>query len=118
MGSKERRRGLVIITIPRNTLETTIFRDPRERPLERCQDDQYRQLYITSFHPQPTPVFAWAELLSVVDEDRLRRLYVAAVSLMPNPTEKRGLTGDQMLAVTAKIENYLRCPQPLPEMDD
>jgi hypothetical protein len=37
---------------------------------------------------------------------------------MQNPTERRGLTRDQVLAVTAKIDNYLYSPQPLPEMDN
>jgi hypothetical protein len=97
MGSKERR---VIITFPRYTLETSNFRDPRERPPERRQDDQYRDLCINGFHPQPDPVFAPAELLplpnkdnvsSGMDEDHLRRVYAAAAFLMQKPTERRAL---------------------------
>jgi hypothetical protein len=101
MGSKQRR---VIIMFPRHTLETTIF-----HPVER----EIRRLYTEGFYPSPTPVqhhhlpLTPGDFLplpnegnvpSVVDEDHLRRLYATAVSLMP---ERRGLTWDQMLSVTA-----------------
>jgi hypothetical protein len=42
-----------------------------------------------------------------MDEDRLRRLYAAAVFLMQKPTERRGLTRDQIVAVTDKIHEDL-----------
>jgi hypothetical protein len=101
---------------PRHTLETTIFRDPTERPPKRHQDDQYRQLYITGFRPFPTPQrINEGNVPSVVDENQLRRLYAATVSLM---RERRGLTRDQMLSLSTTIENNLRSPQPLPEMDN
>jgi hypothetical protein len=99
MGSKQRR---VIIMFLRHTLETTIFKNPRERPPRPTVEDRIRKLYTEGFHPQPTPVLARAELLPVVDEDRLYRLYTTTVSLMP---KRRSLTRDQMLAVTAKMDD-------------
>jgi hypothetical protein len=83
MGSKERR---VIITFPHNTLETTIFRDPREVP---------RNTIPTSV--QPT-AFSREELLSLLDEGddpsivdnvisnrQIRDLYTEGLPPMPTP---------------------------------
>jgi hypothetical protein len=92
MGSKERR---VIITFPRETLETTIFRDPRERPPDRRQHDQYLDFYLNGFQPFPTPQRLRREkILALDDEDHLRRLYAAAVFFLQSPTARRGLTRD------------------------
>jgi hypothetical protein len=123
MGSTQ--RGLVIFTFPRHTLETSNFRDPTERPsIEDQFRDHYHHLY-TSGVPLPrTRTFTREEVFplpnksnhpSVVDENKLRKLYALGVSLMP---ERRGLTRDQMLSLSTTIENNLRSPQPLPEMDN
>jgi hypothetical protein len=106
MGSKERRPGLVIFTFPRQTLETSNFRDPLENHLSPTVERDIRRLYTEGLHFQPDPhPISEAVLLpsppkgifpSGVDEDYLCRLYAAAAFLMQKPSERRGLMRDQM----------------------
>jgi hypothetical protein len=102
---------------PRYTLETSNFRDPTERGPNPTVEREIHRLYTEGLPPMPTPQpISRAELLPLpfkdnislgMDEDRLRRLYDAAVFLMQKPTDRRVLTRDQMVAVTDKIHKDL-----------